>query len=182
MRAFFALPLLLVALALSGCTSTPSTPSFPAVENFVGDAPSVERVDGYAEAVAESYRLLYEVGMHEEVTSAGDDYILSYAPQENFYAGLYNVEFRDVLLVQEEELFTVAAARLALLDYFTSVTETETGISISHPEHGDFTLVVENGLVVSAFENSGDWTAVFTYEPDAMVTELVLELLAERDQ
>ena len=182
MRAFFTLPILLVALALSGCATSPSTPSFPAVENYGGDAPSVERVDGYAEAVAESYRLLYEVGMHEVVSSAGDDYILSYAPQENFYAGLYNVEVEDVILVEQEELFTVATARLALLDPITVITETETGISISHPEHGDFTLVIENGLVVSAFENAGNWTGVFFYEPDPKVSELVLEQLAERDQ
>lgn len=182
MRTLFALPLVVLALTLGGCSTTPVTPSFPAVENFVGDSPAQQRVVGYAEAIEESYRLLYEVGMREEVTSAGDRYILSYAPQEEFYAGLYNLEVEDLILVEQEELFTVATARLALLDPITILTETDTGIAISHPQHGDFTLVIENGLVVSAFENAGNWTGIFSYEPDALVTQLVLELLAERDQ
>jgi hypothetical protein len=182
MRAFFALPLLLVALALSGCTSTSSTPSFPAVENYVGDAPSVERVDGYAEAVAESYRLLYEVGMHEVVSSAGDDYILSYAPQENFYAGLYNPEVEGVILIEDEDYFTVASAHLALQDPATLVIETANGLSLNHPALGNFTIVIHDGLVVSGFDNDGEWTGSFFYEPDPMVTKLVLEQLAERDQ
>lgn len=182
MRAFLTFPLLMVALVLSGCSTVATTPNFPAVDNYVGDAPAVERVAGFAEAVEESYRLLYETGMSEEVVSAGDRYILSYSPQENFYAGLYNLEVEDLILVEQEELFTVATARLALLDPAAIITETESGISISHPAHGDFTLVIEGGLIVSAFENAGNWTADFTYEPNAMVTEMVLELLAERDQ
>lgn len=182
MRVFSLLPMLVLALTLSGCSTTAATPSFPAVQNYVGDTPSVERVVGYAEAIAKSYELLYEVGMREEVTSAGDRYILSYAPQERFYAGLYNLEVEDVILVEQEELFTVATARLALLDPATLITETVDGFSINHPQHGDFTMVIENGLVVSAFENSGNWIGVFSYEPDAMVTRLVQELLAETGQ
>ena len=178
MRNLFAAITVVGALALTGCAeaTAPSTP--PAIENFVGDAQAQERVAGYAEAIEASYAKLYETGMAETVTSAGDDYILSYAPSERFVAGLYNVEIEDVILVEDEIFFTVGSAYLALQDPLTVVTETETGVSISNPEYGDFTVVIENGLVVSGFDNAGSWTGTFAYEPDPKVTELVAELLA----
>lgn len=182
MRAFFTFPLLLVALVLTGCSPVATTPNFPAVENFVGDAPAVERVAGFAEAVEKSYRLLYEVGMREEVISAGDEYILSYAPQENFYAGLYNPEVEGVILIEDEDYFTVASAHLALQDPATLVIETANGLSLSHPSFGNFTIVIEGDLVVSGFDNDGEWTGVFIYEPDAKVTAMVVEELAKTDQ
>ena len=168
-----------VGLLLSGCTGSVSPNVPPAIENFVGDEQAKERVLGYAEAIDASYQKLYETGMAETVTSAGDDYILSYAPGERFVAGLYNVEIQDVLLIEDEIFFTVASAYLALQDPVTVVTETDTGVSLSHPEYGDFSLVIENGLVVSGSDNAGTWSGTFAYEPDAKVTELVAKLLAE---
>jgi hypothetical protein len=177
------LALLSVALlALTGCTADGGAPSARqpiAVENFVGDSQAKERVAGYAEAIEASYQKLYETGMTEKVTSAGDEYILSYAPAENFVAGLFNVEVEDVIVVEDELFFTVASAYRALQDPATVVTETETGVSISHPEFGDFTVVIENELVVSGFDNSGSWTGDFSYEPDPRVMELVARALAE---
>ena len=167
-------------LALTGCTAAPATPSTPpAVENYVGDAESTERVIGYAEAIEASYQKLYETGMAESVTSAGDQYILSYAPGDEFVAGLYNVEIDDVILVNDELFFTVATAYQAIQDPVTEVTETETGVSLSHPEFGDFTVVIEDGLIVSGFDNGGSWSGDFVYQPDARVSELVAEVLAE---
>lgn len=174
----------LVALALAGlvsltgCSTQSPVQSLPAVEQYQGEPESKERVIGYAEAIQASYQKLYETGMSEEVTSAGDRYILSYAPQEKFYAGLYNLEIEDVVVIEQEELFTVASAYLALQDSVTVVTETDTGVSISHPEYGDFTLVIVDGLVVSAFDNNGSWTGEFSYEPNQMVTDLVAEIVA----
>lgn len=182
MRSLFALPLLVLALAMGGCSATPETPSSPAVESIAGDSPLQQVVVGYAEAVEESYRLLYEVGMREEVTSAGDRYILSYAPQEKFYAGLYNLELDDVIIIEQEEFFTVASAHLALKDPATIIVETDTGVSLSNPNYGDFTLIIENGLVVGAFENAGNWTGTFSYQPDATITALVLTQLAEQGE
>ena len=117
--------LALATLTLTGCSSEPSPASLPAVEHYIGDTESTERVIGYAEAIEDSYAKLYETGMSETVTSAGDRYILSYAPQENFYAGLYNLEIEDVVIIEQEELFTVAAAHLALQDPITLIAETQ---------------------------------------------------------
>lgn len=184
MRAFFTPLLLLLALTLSGCATDQSTQAEPEVTATPTPTTS-ESVDaevGYAAAISESYRLLYEVGMREEVTSAGDRYILSYAPQEKFYAGLYNLELDDVIVIEQEEFFTVASAHLALKDPATIIVETETGVSLSNPSFGDFTVIIENGLVVGAFENAGNWTGTFSYEPDAMVTDLVLTQLAEFEE
>lgn len=170
------------ALALSGCasdTSAPTQTTPAAVENFVGDSEAQERVVGYAEAISASYEKLYEVGMSEFVTSAGDEYILSYEPGEKFFAGLYNVEIDDVIVVEDELFFTVATAYQALQDPTTVITETDTGVSISHPEFGDFTVVIEDGLVVSGFDAAGSWTGEFVYESNPRVNELIALALEE---
>lgn len=167
----------IAALTLTGCSSDPAPATLPAVEQYVGDTESTERVIGYAEAIQASYAKLYETGMSETVTSAGDRYILSYAPQENFYAGLYNLEIEDVVVIEQEELFTVAAAYLALQDPVTVITETENGVSITHPEYGDFSLVIADGLVVSGSDNNGTWTGEFSYVPNDMVTKLVADIV-----
>lgn len=172
------LVLIASTLLLAGCSSGEQAAQLPAVEQYQGEPEQVERVVGYAEAIQASYEKLYETGMSETVTSAGDRYILSYAPQETFYAGLYNLEIEDVIVIEQEELFTVASTYLALQDPLTEITETESGISINHPEYGNFTVVIRDGLVVSAFDNNGSWTGEFVYEPNQMVTDLVAEIIA----
>lgn len=164
---------------LTGCTELSSTRSVPsAIESFQGDAAALDRVFDYTVAIEASYAKLHEVGMAESVTSEGDQYILSYSPGDTFVAGLYDVEFEDVILLEGELYFTVASAYRAINDLATIVTETSTGLSINHPEYGDFTVVIENGLVVSGFDNQGTWTGEFAYEPDPRVTKLVAEQLA----
>ena len=182
MRAIFTPLLLLAGLTLSGCATAQSSTPEPEATASPTSSGSVEVEVGYAAAIAESYRLLYEVGMREEVTSAGDRYILSYAPQENFYAGLYNLELDDVIIIEQEEFFTVASAHLALQDPATIIVETETGVSLTNPKFGDFTVIIENGLVIAGFENAGNWTGTFSYEPDATITALVLAQLEEANQ
>jgi len=174
----------LILLALTGCSAEsepaePATSAPVAIENYSGNEESKERVITYAEAIEASYQKLYETGMTERVTSAGDDYILSYAPQEEFFAGLYNVEVDDVIVVSDELFFTVASAYRALQDAATVVTETEAGISFSNPQLGDFTVLIADGLVVSGFDNNGSWTGEFSYEPDDRVSELVEAVLLE---
>ena len=177
-------PLGLVAagiLMLTGCTEAATAPTTPtAVESYVGDPESTERVIGYVEAIEASYQKLYETGMTERVTSAGDRYILSYQPSEAFQAGLYNIEFDDVIVVEDELFFTVATAFRAIQDPNTVVEETDTGVSISNEQFGDFTIVIEAGLVVSGFDNGGSWEGEFSYEPDAMVTDLIADMLSEQ--
>lgn len=120
--------------------------------------------------------------MREEVTSGGDRYILSYSPSEKFHAGLYNLELDNIIIIDQEEFFTVASAHLALQDPATIIVETDTGVSLSNPNFGDFTLIIEDGLVIAAFENAGNWTGTFSYQPDATITALVLAELAEQGE
>jgi hypothetical protein len=175
--------LTVIVLALTGCAAGSNSD----VENTVAPSQSTAPVDsgepasqelGYEKAIETSYQKLYESGMSETVTSAGDRYILSYSPGEEFVAGLYNVEIDDVILVDDELFFTVANAYRAFQDPATVVTETDTGVSLSNPEFGDFTIVIRDGLVVAGFDNGGSWTGEFSYQPDAMVSALVADILA----
>lgn len=172
----------IVLLALAGCSSEQSvsgaqnqTPSQSAAVKSESETPEIS----YIEAIEASYQKLYEAGMTERVTSAGDRYILSYQPAERFQAGLYNIEFDDVIVVEDELFFTVATAFRAIQDPNTVVEETDTGVSISNEQFGDFTIVIEGGLVVSGFDNGGSWEGEFFYEPDPTVMELVARALAE---
>ena len=177
----------LLLITLAGCApadqpiETPTqSPSSTASETESAEPEPSDEREEYEIAIENSYLKLYETGMREEVTSVGDRYILSYSPQENFYAGLYNLELDDVIVVQQEELFTVASAYLALDDPKSVIVITDTGVSITNPDLGDFSLVIENGLVVSGSANDGSWTGVFSYEPDPEVTKMVEELVAEQ--
>ena len=175
---------LLALLTLAGCAQAPEAAQTPAATPTATTTETAEPEptddrEPYEIAIEASYLKLYETGMREEVTSVGDRYVLSYAPQENFYAGLYNLELDDVIVVQQEELFTVASAYLALDDPQSVIVVTDTGVSITNPNLGDFTVVIENGLVVSGSANDGSWTGVFTYEPDPKVTQMVEELVAQ---
>lgn len=168
-----------LALSLSGCSSeAPAEIQPTATSSTTTPAETAEPIVGYEAAIRASYAKLYETGMTESVTSAGDRYILSYSPSEEFVAGLYNVEIDDVILVDEELFFTVASAFRALEDPATVITETENGVALSNPNFGDFTVVIQDGLVVSGFDNGGSWTGEFSYQPDEKVTQLVAELQA----
>jgi hypothetical protein len=173
-------------LTLTGCaeSSAPSAPAPESSQSAPENQQSQENQEpvSYQQAIADSYAKLYETGMSEEALSSGDRYILSYTPQEKFIAGLYNFEFDDIVLIEEEEFFTVASAYLALQDPVTVIAETDSGVSITHPDYGDFTIVIENGLVVSGFGNGGGWNTTVIYAPNDMVTELVeARLLSEGD-
>lgn len=183
MRTKLLAALTILALALTGCSSveqdSAETSSASAPSNTQSSEPA-ETV-GYEAAINASYQKLYETGMTERVTSAGGRYILSYVPAEKFEAGLYNIEFDDVIVVEDELFFTVATAYRGIQDPDTVVEETDTGVSISNELFGDFTIVIENGLVVSGFDNGGSWEGEFSYKPDAMVTELVAQMMAEQE-
>ena len=104
--------LAIAVLALTGCSAQESLPAadqLPAVKNFIAtSAPEApEEVVSYAQVIKDSYELFLENGMTEEVVSAGDRYILTYEPREEFVAALYNLEFDDVVGIEQKELFTV---------------------------------------------------------------------------
>ena len=126
------------------------------------------------EAVEASYQLWLSKGMTEEVSSSGDNYILTYQPSADggsFLAGLYYLELDDIIPIEQPELFTVYSAWKMLRDDATVVVEGENKLSLENKNYGDFTVFIENGLIVSGEEASGAWTGVFRYEPDLPLLE-----------
>jgi hypothetical protein len=104
--------------------------------------------------------------MTEEVDSSGDTYILTYQPGGDFVAALYNVELEDVIPIEQPELFTVYSAWMMLKDDATVIVEGENQLTLTNEGYGDFTVFIENGLIVSGEAVNGSWTGVFRYEPD----------------
>jgi len=156
---------------LAGCAAEDALPeadSRPAVKNFIATAApeEPEEVVTYADVIRNSYQLFLENGMTEEVTSAGDRYILTYEPGDEFLAALYNLEFDDVVGVEQKELFTVYSAWAMLSEEATVIEETEQGYSLSHPDYGSFLVFIENGIIVGGEGIDAGWTGVFRYEPD----------------
>ena len=156
---------------LAGCAAEDALPkadSLPAVKNFIATAApeEPEEVVTYADVIRNSYQLFLENGMTEEVTSAGDRYILTYEPGDEFLAALYNLEFDDVVGVEQKELFTVYSAWAMLSEEATVIEETEQGYSLSHPDYGSFLVFIENGIIVGGEGIDAGWTGVFRYEPD----------------
>jgi len=143
-----------VAVSTSPEATTSATASATAVEVNVLDA------------VEASYQLWLSQGMTEEVDSSGDTYILTYQPGGDFVAALYNVELEDVIPIEQPELFTVYSAWMMLKDDATVVVEGENQLTLTNEGYGDFTVFIENGLIVSGEAVNGSWSGVFRYEPD----------------
>ena len=138
------------------------------------DADSVDLL----KAVETSYELWLSDGMTEVVTSAGDYYILSYAPGEEFVAGLYNVGLDDIIPIEQPEFFTVYSAWLMLQDPATVVTENGNRLTLNNEAYGNFVVTVVDGFIVSGEDVFGSWSGEFSYEPDAAVIARLQALLA----
>ena len=126
------------------------------------------------EAVEASYQLWLSKGMTEEVSSSGDNYILTYQPSVDggdFIAALYNLGLDDIIPIEQPELFTVYSAWAMLQDDKTVILEGENQLSLENEDYGNFTVFIENGLIVSGKEASGNWEGVFRYEPDLALLE-----------
>ena len=165
-------------LVLTGCAAQehlPAADQLPAVKNYIASAAPAEpeAVVTYADVIRDSYQLFLESGMTEEVTSAGDRYVLTYEPGEEFLAALYNLEFDDVVGVEQKELFTVYSACAMLSEDDTVIEETDRGYSLSHPDYGSFLVFIEDGLIVGGEGIDAGWTGVFRYEPDLEVLALL---------
>jgi len=165
--------LLVSGFALAGCAPAESTPVASSSQSGSVSTDSAEVTDDASssllDAVETSYQRWLEVGMTEEVTSAGDDYILSYEPGESFIAGLYNVGLDDIIPIEQPELFTVYSAWMMLQDAATVIEENDNRLTLRNDNYGNFTMVIEEGLIISAEEVEGAWSGVFRYEPDAEV-------------
>jgi len=178
-------PLLLTAaligvLAFAGCApqevANPAAATSDASVTQGGtDAPTEAVADlSLLEAVEASYQLWLTNGMTEEVTSGGVKYILTYRPSADdgaFLAGLYNLEIDDIIPIEQPELFTVYSAWVMLKDDATVIVEGDNQLSLENKDYGDFTVFIENGLIVSGEEATGSWTGVFRYEPDLALLE-----------
>lgn len=168
-------PVLMATLVLAGCapaennTPEPVETSTAAVDQNQDQAEVTTLLD----AVEASYQLWLANGMTEEVTSSGDEYILTYQPGEEFIAGLYNVGLDDIIPIEQPELFTVYSAWMMLQDDETVVVEGDNQLTLSNESYGNFTVFIENGLIVSGEEASGAWTGVFRYEPDRAILALL---------
>ena len=159
---------------LTGCASEqglPEAESLLVVKNFMAAAApeAPEEVVTYADVIRGSYQLSLENGMTEEVTSAGDRYILTYEPGEEFLAALYKLEFDDVVGVEQKEMFTVYSAWAMLSEEATVMEETDQGYALSHPDYGSFYMVIEDGLIVGGSGIDAGWTGEFRYESDPEV-------------
>ena len=176
------IPLVLVAgfsliAGLAGCAPAEVASSTAPEATTSATAPATAVEVNVLDAVEASYQLWLSQGMTEEVDSSGDTYILTYQPGGDFVAALYNVELEDVIPIEQPELFTVYSAWMMLQDDETVVVEGDNQLSLSNESYGNFTVFIENGLIVSGEEASGAWTGVFRYEPDRAILELLDEAL-----
>jgi hypothetical protein len=182
---------LIGVLAVAGCApqevANPAAATSDASVTQGGtDAPTEAVADlSLLEAVEASYQLWLANGMTEQVTSSGDRYVLTYQPSADggsFLAALYNLELDDIIPIEQPELFTVYSAWAMLKEDATVIVEGENKLSLENKDYGDFTVFIENGLIVSGEEATGAWTGVFRYEPDLPLLErLNREILEGQD-
>ena len=157
---------------LAGCA--PAETTAPATQSpATATAPEVVEEASVLDAVEASYQKWLADGMTEEVTSSGDRYILTYEPGGEFVAGLYNVELDDVIAIEQPELFTVYSAWLMLQEDATTIVEGDNQLTLTNENYGDFTVFIEDGLIVSGEAVNGSWTGVFRYSPDSTVLGLL---------
>jgi hypothetical protein len=176
------IPLVLVAgfslvAGLAGCAPAEVASSTSTEATTSATTPETAVEVNVLDAVEASYQLWLSQGMTEEVTSSGDEYILTYQPGGDFVAALYNVGLDDIIPIEQPELFTVYSAWMMLQDDETVVVEGDNQVSLSNESYGTFTVFIDNGRIVSGEEASGSWTGVFRYEPDRALLELLDEAL-----
>jgi hypothetical protein len=175
------IPLVLIAgfslvAGLAGCA--PAEVTSPLTETTTSaTAPETAVEVNVLDAVEASYQLWLTQGMTEEVTSAGESYILTYQPGAEFVAALYNVDLDDVIPIEQPELFTVYSAWMMLKDDATVVVEGDNQLTLTNEGYGDFTVFIENGIIVSGKAVNGSWTGVFRYEPDLPTLKLLEQAL-----
>ena len=160
-----------LVLLLGGCA--PAEAPEPVASESVTQSPQEEQPEELTteEIIIASHDKFFAEGMTERVESGGDNYILSYAPTEEFVAALYNETFDDVISVSERGMFTVLSAYDALQSGTATITQNGNLITIETQEFGSFEVTVENGLIVSGRDLSDSWSGTFEYAPDAETLE-----------
>jgi hypothetical protein len=155
-----------LVVGLAGCAPAEVAVSTSPEATTSATAPETAVAVTVLDAVEASYQLWLSQGMTEEVTSSGDRYILTYEPGGDFVAALYNVELEDVIPIEQPELFTVYSAWMMLKDDATVIVEGDNQLTLTNEGYGDFTVFIENGIIISGEAVNGSWTGVFRYEPD----------------
>ena len=155
-----------LVVGLAGCAPAEVAVNTAPEATTSATAPETAVEVNVLDAVEASYQLWLSQGMTEEVDSSGDTYILTYQPGGDFVAALYNVELEDVIPIEQPELFTVYSAWMMLKDDATVIVEGDNQLTLTNEGYGDFTVFIENGLIVSGEAVNGSWTGVFRYEPD----------------
>ena len=155
-----------LVVGLAGCAPAEVAVNTAPEATTSATAPETAVEVNVLDAVEASYQLWLSQGMTEEVDSSGESYILTYQPGGEFVAALYNVELEDVIPIEQPELFTVYSAWMMLKDDATVIVEGENQLTLTNEGYGDFTVFIENGLIVSGEAVNGSWTGVFRYEPD----------------
>lgn len=176
------IPLVVVASlslvsGLAGCAPAEVASSTSPEATTSATAPETAAEVTVLDAVEASYQKWLTEGMTEEVTSSGDTYILTYQPGGDFVAALYNVDLQDVIPIEQPELFTVYSAWMMLKDDATVIVEGDNRLTLTNDGYGDFTVFIENGVIVSGEAANGSWTGVFRYEPDLPTLELLEQAL-----
>ncbi|MCF8529546.1 MAG: hypothetical protein K9G13_06595 [Aquiluna sp.] len=166
----------MLLVGLAGCAPAESATTRPS-STVVATSPESEAEVSVLDAVEVSYQKWLSEGMTEEVDSSGDRYVLTYEPGDEFVAGLYNVELDDVIPIEQPELFTVYSAWIMLQDDATTIVEGDNQITLTNSNYGDFTVFIEEGLIVSGEAVDGSWTGVFRYSPDRAVLDLLATAL-----
>jgi hypothetical protein len=166
-----------LAVGLAGCAPAEVASSTSPEATTSATAPATAVEVNVLDAVEASYQLWLSQGMTEEVTSSGDRYILTYEPGGDFVAALYNVDLEDVIPIEQPELFTVYSAWMMLKDDATVIVEGDNQLTLTNEVYGDFTVFIENGIIVSGEAVNGSWTGVFRYEPDFPTMELLAQTL-----
>lgn len=160
-----------MVLLLGGCA--PAEAPEPSVSASATQSAQEEVAEPLTteEIIIASHDKFFAEGMTERVESGGDNYVLSYAPTEEFVAALYNETFDDVISVSERGMFTVLAAYDALQSGTATITQSGNLITIETPDFGSFEVTVENGLIVSGRDLTDSWSGTFEYAPDAQTLE-----------
>ena len=164
----WAIGLALSLVILTGCAPAEQASAPEVTESTQSSQPTETEQENLSaeEIIIASHDKFFAEGMTERVESGGDNYILSYAPTEEFVAALYNETFDDVISVSERGMFTVLSAYDALQSGTATITQTGNLITIETPDFGSFEVTVENGLIVSGRDLADSWSGTFEYAPD----------------
>lgn len=164
---------ILLMIGLAGCAAEAEAPAASTPTASASETAAEPVALSAEEIITASHDLFFAQGMTERVSSGGDNYILSYAPQEEFTAALYNETFDDVIAVSERGMFTVLAAYDLMSSGEAEISYEGNEITILSESQGSFVVEVADGLIVAGHEINDAWSGTFEYAPDQATLDLL---------